>query len=88
MKIEELAAGLSLSGIEAAEVASVVPLMPLVEGSVQRIYRMPDGAMKQRSLGRADEASVAIAPTEHPFSFDGNGAAFQLACETKRPDRI
>ncbi|WLB66005.1 helicase-related protein [Bradyrhizobium japonicum] len=86
MKIEELAAGQSLSGIEPTDIVSVVALVPLAEGSVQLIYRTPDGAMKERLLGRADESSIEIAKTERPFSFDGDGAAFQLACEAKRID--
>lgn len=86
MKLEELASGQSLSGIEPADIVSVVALVPLAEGSVQLIYRRPDGAMKERLLGRADEASIAIASSERPFSFDGDGAAFQLACEAKRID--
>jgi hypothetical protein len=84
MKLEELAQGQSLSGIEPTDVVSVVALVPLAEGSVQLIYRTPDGAMKERLLGRSDEASIAIASAERPFSFDGDGSAFQLACEAKR----
>jgi SNF2 family DNA or RNA helicase len=64
----------------------VVALVPLAEGSVQLIYRTPDGAMKERLLGRGDEASISIASVERPFSFDGDGSAFQLACEAKRID--
>jgi hypothetical protein len=60
--------------------------VPLAQGSIQLIYRTPDGAMKERLLGRGDEASIAIASTERPFSFDGDGAAFQLTCEAKRID--
>jgi superfamily II DNA or RNA helicase len=86
MRLEELAVGQSLSGIEPAEVVSVVALVPLAEGSVQLIYRTPDGTMKERLLGRAEEPSIAVARTERPFSFDGNGASFQLACEAKRID--
>lgn len=86
MKLEELASGQSLSGIEPADIVSVVALVPLAEDSVQLIYRRPDGAMKERLLGRADEASIAIASSERPFSFDGDGAVFQLACEAKRID--
>jgi hypothetical protein len=86
MKLEELASGQSLSGIEPTDVVSVVALVPLAEGSVQLIYRTPDGAMKERLLGRADEATIAIAITERPFSFDGDGGAFQLTCEAKRID--
>jgi hypothetical protein len=42
--------------------------------------------MKERLLGRTDEASVSVAMAERPFSFDGDGAAFQLTCEAKRID--
>lgn len=86
MKTEELTPGLNLSGIEPTEIVTVVAAVPLGEGSVQIIYRTPDGTMKERLLGRSDEQSVAIASTERPFSFDGDGAAFQLACEAKRID--
>lgn len=86
MKLEDLALGQSLSGVEPAEIVSVVALVPLAEGSVQLIYRTPDGAMKECLLGRAAEPTIAIAGAEHPFSFDGDGGAFQLACEAKRID--
>src|SRR4051794_22390656 len=86
MKLEQLAPGQSLTGIEPSDVVSVVALVPLAEDSVQLIYRTPSGAMKERLLGRPDEASIAIASAERPFSFDGDGAAFQLACEAKRID--
>jgi hypothetical protein len=35
----------------------------------------------------ADESSINLATVERPFLFDdGDGAAFQLACEAKRID--
>ena len=34
--------------------------------------------VKERLLGRADEVSISAATVERPFSFDGDGAAFQL----------
>ncbi|WP_298105937.1 helicase-related protein [Bradyrhizobium sp.] len=86
MKLEELVPGQSLSGIEPTEIVSAVAIVPLAEGSVQLIYRTPDGVMKERLLGRADEATIATASVERPFSFDGDGAAFQLSCEAKRID--
>lgn len=66
MKLKELAAGQSLSGIDPTDVVSVVALVPLAEGAVQLIYRGPDGAMKERLLGRAEESTIAIAATERP----------------------
>ena len=86
MKLEEIEAGQSLAGVEASDVVTVVAKVPLGDASVQLIYRTPEGAMKERLLGRSDEAFIAIAQAERPFSFDGNGADFQLACEAKRID--
>jgi superfamily II DNA or RNA helicase len=86
MKLEEIASGQSLAGIEPTQIVTVVATVPVGEGSVQLIYRTPDGTMKERLLSRADEQSVGMASTERPFSFDGNGAEFQLACEAKRID--
>jgi superfamily II DNA or RNA helicase len=54
--------------------------------SVQLVYRLADGALRERLLGRADEASIKVATTDRPWSFDGDGAAFQLAVEAKRID--
>ena len=86
MKLEDIAAGAGLAGVEPSQIVSVVAVVSVAEGALQLIYRTPDGAMKERLLGRADENSIAIAATERPFSFDGDGAAFQLACEAKRID--
>jgi SNF2 family DNA or RNA helicase len=86
MHLEEIIAGTSLSGIEPSEVVTVVASIPIGEGTIQLIYRTPDGAMKERMLSRTDEQTIDRATTERPFSFDGDGAAYQLACEAKRID--
>src|SRR5262245_2759554 len=86
MKLEEITTGTNLAGVEPSQIVSVVATVPVGEGSVQLIYRTPDGAMKERLLARADEQMISVATTERPFSFDGDGAAFQLTCEAKRID--
>ncbi len=86
MKLEDIHPGLSLTGIDPAAVVAVVATVPLGEDALQLIYRTPGGTMQERMLGRADEASIGVATAERPFSFDGDGAAFQLACEAKRID--
>ena len=48
-------------------------VVPIAEGAVQVIYKTPDGALKERMLGRADEASIAVAVAERPWAFDGDG---------------
>jgi superfamily II DNA or RNA helicase len=86
MKLEDIKTGLSLAGVEPTQVVTVVATVPQGNGAVQIIYRTPDGAMKERLLLSADESTIAPATVERPFSFDGDGAAFQLACEAKRID--
>lgn len=86
MRLEELQPGVNVAGIEPTQVVSVLAAVALAEGSVQVIYRTPDGSMKERLLSRTDEPTISIATVERPFSFEGDGAAFQLACEAKRID--
>ncbi|MBX7223314.1 MAG: DEAD/DEAH box helicase, partial [Blastocatellia bacterium] len=86
MRIEEIQPGLSLTGLEPSAVATVVAAIPIAAGSVQVIYKTPDGTLKERMLGRADEATIAIATQECPWAFDGNGEDFKLAVEAKRMD--
>jgi superfamily II DNA or RNA helicase len=86
MKLDEIKPGLNLCGIEPTQVVSVVAIVPQGGGALQIIYRTPDGAMKERLLLSTDEPSISAATIERPFSFDGDAAAFQLACEAKRID--
>jgi superfamily II DNA or RNA helicase len=86
MTLEQISVGLDLAGVEPVHVVKVVAAQPMGDGALLLIYRMPDGALKERLLSRADEASISMATAERPFAFDGDGAAFQLACEAKRLD--
>ena len=86
MKLREITTGLSLTGVEPSQIVTVVATVPLSDNALQLIYRLRDGGMKERLLGVADEPSISVATVERPFSFDGDGAAFQLACEAKRID--
>ena len=86
MRLEDLTPGSSLAGLEPSVITTIVAVVPIAEGAVQVIYKTPDGALKERMLGRADEASIAVAIAERPWAFDGDGAAFKLAVEAKRID--
>jgi SNF2 family DNA or RNA helicase len=86
LHLEALKPGLPLVGLEPSAVATVAAVVPIGEGAVQVFYRTPDGTTKERLLGRADEPNLSIATIERPWSFDGDGAAFQLTCEAKRID--
>jgi len=86
MRLEDLAAGNSLTGLEPTAVATIVAVVPIAEGAVQVIYKTPDGTLRDRLLGRADEGSIAIATLERPWAFDGDGEDFKLTVEAKRID--
>src|SRR5271157_1956249 len=86
MRIEDITPGNSLTGLEPSAVATVVAVVPIADGAVQVIYKTPDGTLKDRLLGRADEDAIAVATQERPWSFDGDGDAFKLAIEAKRID--
>ena len=86
MQLAELKPGLALVGLEPDRVCTVVAVNVIADNAVQVIYRLPDGTIKERLLGSADEATIAVATVERPWAFDGDAAAFQLACEAKRID--
>src|SRR3989454_56831 len=86
MRLEDLTPGNSLIGLESSVVATIVAVVPIAEGAVQVIYKTPEGTLKERLLGRADETTIALATQERPWAFDGDGEAFQLAIEAKRID--
>ena len=58
MKLNQIATGQALAGVEVNEIVTVVAAVPHGDAAVQLIYRTPDGAMKERLLGRADEQEV------------------------------
>ena len=86
MRIEEITSGSSLTGLEPSAVATVIAVVPIADGAVRVIYQTPDGTLKERLLGRADEETIAVATTERPWFFDGDGEAFKLTVEAKRID--
>src|SRR5262249_35696294 len=86
MDLASLVAGQSIVGLEPSVVATVVAVVPIGDGAVRVIYNTPDGSLRDRLLNRGDEAGISLATVERPWSFDGDGAAFQLTCEAKRID--
>lgn len=86
MQLAEVKPGLALVGLEPDLVCTVVGVTPIAAGAVQVFYKLPDGQIKERLLGTADEPTISAAVAERPWAFDGDGAAFQLTCEAKRID--
>ena len=77
ISIEDIKPGLSLSGLEPAMIVSVIAAVPIGTGAVQVIYKLADGTIRERMISDTDIVSVAIATAELPWSFDGDGDAFQ-----------
>jgi superfamily II DNA or RNA helicase len=86
MKLEEIAPGISLEGVEPTAVVQAVAAVPIGADSIQLIYRLPDGSIKERLLSRREEGDIRPAVVSRPWSFDGDGEAFKLAVEAKRID--
>jgi hypothetical protein len=86
MLLEDLKIGLSLVGIEPTSVVTVIAVVPIADGATHLICKKPDGTLKDRLLGRADEPIFSLATQERPWSFDGNAEDFKLAVEAKRID--
>lgn len=86
MNLEEIAAGQSLTGIESEAISQVVAAIPIGANTIQLVYRMPDGTIRETLLDRKRAEDVTIATAQSPWSFDGDGEAFKLAVEAKRID--
>ena len=86
MKLEDIARGQSLVGVTPNEVVTVRSADFHGPDTLELVYRTPSGALGERLLQRDDETSIHVATDLRPWSFDGDPASFQLACEAKRID--
>lgn len=86
MKLNQITTGQTLAGVELDQIVTVVAAVTHGDSALQLIYRTPDGSIKERLLGPADEQEIKPATAEKPFAFDGNGEDFKLTCEAKRID--
>lgn len=62
VRLEEVKAGASLEGVLAPAVVTVVAAVPIPPGApqpdaLQLMYRLPDGSIRERLLGRPERAS-------------------------------
>lgn len=87
IQLKDLQPGVPLVGLEPSSIATIAAVVPIGEGSVQVFHRTPDGITKERLLARADEPNLSIATVERPWSFDGDGVAFQLTHRKKTHGR-
>ena len=86
IQLGDIKPGLALIGLEPGMIVTVIAAAPIGPGAAQVIYKLPDGTIRERLVGSADIHTLAIATSERPWSFDGDGDAFKLAVEAKRID--
>lgn len=84
MKIEDIARGQRLVGVDPAGPVEVVAVAPGGQDAITLVFRSPAGVIGERMLFRDDEASLAEATATRPWSFAADGEAFQLAAEALR----
>ncbi|HRO28599.1 MAG TPA: hypothetical protein PLD19_14360, partial [Luteimonas sp.] len=84
MKIEDIARGQRLVGVDPAGPVEVVAVAPGGQDAITLVFRSPAGVIAERMLFRDDEASLAEATATRPWSFAASGEAFQLAAEALR----
>ena len=86
MRLDDLAHGANLEGLEPGLVVTVAAVIPQGPDARTVFYRLPDGTVRERLLTRADERSFGPATSTRPWAFDGDGESFKLAVEAKRID--
>jgi hypothetical protein len=84
MKLESIAKGALVSGVEEGRVVRVVSADPLGDNAVTVVYKTDDGRLGERVLFRSNESELSIAKAGRPWSFDADGADFKLAAEAYR----
>jgi superfamily II DNA or RNA helicase len=84
LKIESIAKGQRLVGVDPAGPVEVVACDAAGADAVTLIYRTSVGAIGERMLLRDDEARLAEATHTRPWSFEASGESFQLAAEALR----
>lgn len=84
LSLEQLAPGLNVEGLEPACIVSIAAVVPLGPDARTLYYKLPDGSLRERLVGRTDEAALSIAKVERPWAFDGAPDLFQLVVEARR----
>lgn len=67
MLLTDLKSGLSLIGLEPSVIVSVIAAVPIGEGAIQIIYRLPSGTMRERLVTSVDVGSLSVATVERPW---------------------
>lgn len=84
VNLEQIAANQMLSGIEQGKLVRVVTVEKAGEHAITLYYKDASGRLGERMIFRSDEASISLADSGCPWSFDASASNFKLAVEAQR----
>lgn len=84
LPIEEITRNAVIAGLEPGVVVTVRFVESHGPDAIEVNYRLPSGETRERMLFRTDEASLSLAQSGRPWSFDADPEAFKLAAEAYR----
>ena len=83
MRLENIAAGTLVTGLDADGPADVIAVRWIGRDALDVAYRV-SGATRAQLLMRSDEVRLSTATLPKQVAFDGDGAIFRLAAEASR----
>jgi SNF2 family DNA or RNA helicase len=84
MILEDLTPNVSVRGVIADAIVTVVSVKWFGSTALELTYKTPEGKLGNEILYRDDETRLEIAKTGRPWSFDADGALFRLVSEAHR----
>ncbi len=84
MKLEEIKAKSHVTGVEPGVTVRVLDVDPAGPDAVNVSYKLPSGALLQKTLFRTDEAGLQEVTAESQFTFAASPVDFKLAAEATR----
>lgn len=84
LRLEEITKNAVIAGLEPVGVVTVRFVEAHGPDAIEVNYRLPSGETRERMLFRTDEATLSLAASGRPWSFDADAEAFKLAAEAYR----
>lgn len=84
IQLEDLAKDQMVSGLEPDKVVRIVSTEQVGDHAITVYYKDAEGRLSERMLFRSDEASISLADTGCPWTFDAPADDFKLAVEAQR----
>lgn len=83
-RLEDLTSGATVRGISTEGLATVLSVQWFGAAAVEVAYKLPNGRVGNQLLYRENEEQLELVEEGRPWSFDADGALFQLVSEARR----